>query len=69
MFDDGDDDDMIAATCNTESDIASAQPQSTNTKIPDDDSDDDADDDRFGRTQKRGQMDRIIADDDESRGK
>ena len=68
MFDDGDDDDMIAATCNTENEIACGQLQSTTTKIPDDDSEDDAYDDGFGRTQKKTQINKISINDDESRG-
>ena len=65
LFDDGDDDDMIAATCDTENNISCGQSRSSTTKIPDDDSDDD--NDGFGRGHEKSRINKI--EDDESRGK
>ena len=65
LFDDGDDDDMIAATCDTENNISCGQSRSSATKIPDDDSDDD--NDGFGRGYEKSRINKI--EDDESGGK
>ena len=67
LFDDGDDDDMIAATNETENNISCAQPRSSTTKIPDDDSDED--NDGFGRGNEKRRINKLSVEDDESRGK
>ena len=67
LFDDGDDDDMIAATCDTENNISCAQSRSSSTKIPDDDSDDD--NDGFGKGHEKSRINKMSVEDDESRGR
>ena len=67
LFDDGDDDDMIAATCDTENNISCAQPRSSTTKIPDDDSD--ADNYVLRKLYEKSRINKMTVEDDESRGK